>query len=401
MPWYDYAALDARGQTRSGTLEAPSDNAARNDLERRGWVPVSLAPSTGGVPPGRLWAGRFTGRDLTLTTRQLATLVEVAPLEEALRTLASQAEKPAVRRTLAGVHAGITEGQRLSQAMARQGRAFPPLYRAMVAAGEGTGALPQILQRLADLHERQQQVRGKLLASLAYPAVLAVVAMGVVIALMTFVVPKVVEQFDSMGRALPWLTRAVITVSELLTGWGWLLASLLALGAFGFSRLLRQEGFRLRFDRWLLGLPGLGKLIRDLHAARLARTLSVMLASGLPILEGLRATIDTVGNRVLRHATRGMADAIREGGSLSQAMRAAGTFPPILLYMAASGEASGQLGTMLERAADYLEREFSTFTSALMSLLEPGIIVLMGAIVAVIVLSILLPILQFNSMVGR
>lgn len=401
MPWYDYAALDARGQTRSGTLEAPSDNAARNDLERRGWVPVSLAPSTGGVPPGRLWAGRFTGRDLTLTTRQLATLVEVAPLEEALRTLASQAEKPAVRRTLAGVHAGITEGQRLSQAMARQGRAFPPLYRAMVAAGEGTGALPQILQRLADLHERQQQVRGKLLASLAYPAVLAVVAMGVVIALMTFVVPKVVEQFDSMGRALPWLTRAVITVSELLTGWGWLLASLLALGAFGFSRLLRQEGFRLRFDRWLLGLPGLGKLIRDLHAARLARTLSVMLASGLPILEGLRATIDTVGNRVLRHATRGMADAIREGGSLSQAMRAAGTFPPILLYMAASGEASGQLGTMLERAADYLEREFSTFTSALMSLLEPAIIVLMGAIVAVIVLSILLPILQFNSMVGR
>ena len=401
MPWYDYAALDARGQTRSGTLEAPSDNAARNDLERRGWVPVPLAPSTGGVPPGRLWAGRFTGRDLTLTTRQLATLVEVAPLEEALRTLASQAEKPAVRRTLAGVHAGITEGQRLSQAMARQGRAFPPLYRAMVAAGEGTGALPQILQRLADLHERQQQVRGKLLASLVYPAVLAVVAMGVVIALMTFVVPKVVEQFDSMGRALPWLTRAVITVSELLTGWGWLLASLLALGAFGFSRLLRQEGFRLRFDRWLLGLPGLGKLIRDLHAARLARTLSVMLASGLPILEGLRATIDTVGNRVLRHATRGMADAIREGGSLSQAMRAAGTFPPILLYMAASGEASGQLGTMLERAADYLEREFSTFTSALMSLLEPAIIVLMGAIVAVIVLSILLPILQFNSMVGR
>lgn len=401
MPWYDYAALDARGQTRSGTLEAPSDNAARNDLERRGWVPVSLAPSTGGVPPGRLWAGRFTGRDLTLTTRQLATLVEVAPLEEALRTLASQAEKPAVRRTLAGVHAGITEGQRLSQAMARQGRAFPPLYRAMVAAGEGTGALPQILQRLADLHERQQQVRGKLLATLVYPGVLAVVAMGVVIALMTFVVPKVVEQFDSMGRALPWLTRAVITVSELLTGWGWLLASLLALGAFGFSRLLRQEGFRLRFDRWLLGLPGLGKLIRDLHAARLARTLSVMLASGLPILEGLRATIDTVGNRVLRHATRGMADAIREGGSLSQAMRAAGTFPPILLYMAASGEASGQLGTMLERAADYLEREFSTFTSALMSLLEPAIIVLMGAIVAVIVLSILLPILQFNSMVGR
>ncbi len=401
MPWYDYAALDTRGHTRTGTLEAPSESTARGELDRRGWVPVSLTTSTQGAPPGRLWSGRFNGRDLTLTTRQLATLVEVAPLEEALRTLASQAEKPAVRRTLSGVHAGIVEGQRLSQAMSNQGRAFPPLYRAMIAAGEGTGALPQILQRLADLHERQQQVRGKLLATLIYPTVLAVVAMGVVIALMTFVVPKVVEQFDSMGRALPWLTRAVIAVSDLLTGWGWLLVLALALGAFGLSNLFRQEAFRLRFDHWLLGLPGVGKLIRNLHAARLARTLSVMLASGLPMLEGLRATVDTVGNRVLRNATRAMAESIREGGSLSQAMRSAGIFPPILLYMAASGEASGQLGVMLERAADYLEREFGTFTSALMSLLEPAIIVLMGAIVAAIVLSILLPILQFNSMVGR
>ena len=204
-----------------------------------------------------------------------------------------------------------------------------------------------------------------------------------------------------MGRELPGLTRAVIALSELMTGWGWLLLLVLAAAVAGFARALRNPAFRLRFDGWLLRLPGLGRVIGNLHAAQLARTLSMMLESGLPMLEGLRATADTVGNRVLREATRSMATSIREGGSLSQAMRGAGIFPPILLYMAASGEASGQLGAMLERAADYLEREFSTFTSALMSLLEPAIIVLMGAIVAVIVLSILLPILQFNSMVGR
>lgn len=283
--------------------------------------------------------------------------------------------------------------------MARQGNAFPPLYRAMVAAGEGTGALPEILERLADLLERQQQVRSRLTTALVYPAALALTALAVVVALMTFVVPKVVEQFDSMGRTLPWLTRAVIGVSELMTGWGLALLVLLALAAVGFMRLLRKPDFRLRFDGMLLRAPLLGRLIRDVHAARLARTLAIMLASGLPLMEGLRTTARTVHNRVLRRATEDMADAIREGGSLSAAMRRAAVFPPTLLYMASSGESSGRLAPMLERAADYLEREFNTFTAAAMSLLEPAIIVAMGGLVALIVLSILLPILQFNTLV--
>ncbi len=400
MQWFEYTALDGRGRTRHGTLQANAEAGARAALDQRGLVAVALRAASA-PPAGSVWCGRFGTRDLTLTTRQLATLVEVAPLEEALRTLSRQAERPIVRQTLGAVHAGVLEGQRLSEAMARQGNAFPPLYRAMVAAGEGTGALPNILTRLADLLERQQAVRGKLVSALVYPAVLALVATGVVIALMTLVVPKVVEQFESMGRELPALTRAVIGISDLLTGWGWLLALLLGAGIAGFLAALRRDALRLRFDGWLLGLPGLGKLIRNLHAARMARTLAVMLESGLPVLEGLYATARTVGNRVLRQATLDMAEAIREGGSLSQAMRNAGVFPPILLYMAASGEASGRLAPMLERAADYLEGEFVNFTSAAMSLLEPAIIVLMGGVVALIVLSILLPILQFNAMVGR
>ncbi|MDH5824144.1 type II secretion system inner membrane protein GspF [Luteimonas sp. RD2P54] len=399
MATFEYAALDAHGRDRSGTVAAASQDEARERLLRRQLFPVKLAPAAPAASRASLLGGRFGNRELTLVTRQLATLAAVAPLEEALRTIGAQAEKPAVRRVLLSTHAALVEGFRLSEAMARQGSAFPPLYRAMVAAGEGTGALPEILERLADLLERQQQVRGRLATALVYPAVLALTALAVVIALMTFVVPKVVEQFDSMGRTLPWLTRAVIAVSELMTGWGLALLTALALAGAGFARLLRRPGFRLRFDAWLLRAPLLGRLLRNLHAARLARTLSIMLASGLPLMEGLQVTARTVHNRVLRRATEGMAEAIREGGSLSAAMRRAAVFPPTLLYMASSGEGSGRLAPMLERAADYLEREFNTFTAAAMSLLEPAIIVAMGGLVALIVLSILLPILQFNALV--
>jgi len=404
MPAFDYAALDERGRTRHGRLDAADPHDARSRLERQRLVPVRVEPASARIDrpasaDRRSAFDRFTAKDVALVTRQLATLVTAAPLEEALRTIAAQAEKRSVRRVLAGVHARVLEGFRLSDAMAQQGNAFPPLYRAMVAAGEGSGALPDILERLADLLERQQQVRGKLVATLVYPAALALTATAVVIALMAFVVPKVVEQFDSMGRELPWLTRAVIGLSELMTRWGLPALVLLVLGAVVFARLLRRPELRLRFDALVLKTPLLGRLVRDVHAAQLARTLSIMLASGLPMMEGLVITARTVRNRVLRAATDTMVASIREGGSLSSAMRRAAVFPPTLLYMTGSGENSGRLAPMLERAADYLEREFNTFTSVTMSLLEPVIIVAMGGIVAVIVLSILLPILQFNSLV--
>ena len=401
MPAFDFSAVDVSGRTVAGVLTAPDEAAARKALERRRLMTLSLnrassaAATTDKAPRQRQ---KLAARTLALTTRQMATLITVAPVDEALRTLMLQAERPNVRRILAGVHAGVVEGQRLSEAMARQGAAFPPLYRATVAAGEASGALAPILERLADGLERDQQVRGKVITALVYPAVLALVALGVVIALMVFVVPKVVDQFDSMNQTLPLLTRAVIGVSGLMRNWGWLFMLLLVGGGAGFVAGLRKPEFRLAVDRRILRLPVVGRLTRDLHGARMARTLSTMITAGLPVLEGLTITARTVSNRALRAATEMMADAVREGGGLSAAMRRADVFPPILVHMTASGEASGRLEPMMERAADYLEREFSTFTAVLLSFLEPAIIVVMGGVVALIVLSILLPILQINTL---
>ena len=398
MASFDYVALDLAGRTRTGAVSAPDEGAARQALERRRLAPVRLAPSAARAK-GVVWRSeRLDTRSLALVTRQLATLVAVAPLEEALRTIAAQAEKPAVRAALVTVHAGVLEGYRLSDAMARQGRAFPPLYRAMVAAGERSGTLPDILQRLADLLERDQEAQSKVTAALIYPAVLAVTALLVILALMTFVVPKVVDQFESMGQTLPLLTRLVIGASSAIRDYGLLLAVLLLVAGLVAARLLQRPDLRLRADAAILRLPLIGRLTRDLHAARLARTLSTMISSGLPIMEGLQITAPTVRNHVLRRATMEMAEAIREGGALSAAMRKVGVFPPLLVYMAASGENSGRVDQMLSRAAEYLEREFATFTSVALSLLEPAIIVIMGGLVALIVLSILLPILQINTL---
>ena len=401
MAVFDYVAADAGGRTVTGTLKAADEAAVRAALGRRRLLPlqVTAGQARAASGPKRATRGlRLDSRTLALTTRQLATLVSVAPIEEALRSIALQAERPIVRRVLDGVHTGVLEGRRLSDAMGQQGAAFPPLYRAMVAAGEASGALGPILERLADGLERDQQVRGKVITALVYPAVLAVVALGVIAALMTFVVPKVVDQFDSMNQTLPLLTRLVIGVSGLMRDWGWLGVLLVVLAAAGLALGLRNPAFRLRVDTAVLRLPVVGRLSRDLHGARMARTLSTMLAAGLPVLEGLTITARTVHNRALRQATERMAEAVREGGGLSAAMRVAGVFPPILVHMTASGESSGRLEPMLERAADYLEREFSTFTAVMLSLLEPAIIVVMGGVVALIVLSILLPILQINTL---
>lgn len=401
MAAFDYVAADAAGRTVSGSVTAADEAAARKALAKRQLAPLQLSPGRSGVvvasaKAGR--AGRLSPKALALTTRQLATLISVSPLEEALRNLMLQADRPNVRRVLEGVHAGVIEGRRLSDAMGQQGAAFPPLYRAMTAAGEQSGALQPILERLADGLERDEVVRGKVLTALVYPCVLAVVALGVIVAMMTYIVPKVVDQFDSMGQTLPLLTRLIIGLSDLMRDWGWLMALILAAVVAAGLIARRREAVRLRLDAWVLRLPLVGRLTRDLHGARMARTLSTMIAAGLPVLEGLTITARTVSNRALRRATEQMAEAVREGGGLSAAMRRAEVFPPILVYMTASGESSGRLEPMLERAADYLEREFSNFTAVMLSLLEPAIIVVMGGIVAVIVLSILLPILQINTL---
>ncbi len=412
MPDFDYLALDTAGRERRGSVNGETVEDARARLDARRLYVVRIAPGSGG--PSREAANdtapllsrsielrkNLSAKELTLFTRQLATLVQVSPMEESLRTIALQAEKPRTRAIFDRVHAGVVEGQRLARSMDREAKSFPPLYRAMVAAGESSGSLPSILERLADLQERQAEIRGKILTALAYPIILTVVAIGVVAALMIFVVPQVVEQFDSVGQELPLLTRIVIGLSDFLASYWWLLLALIALAGFGLWRGMQNPGFRLAFDSRLLRIPLIGRLIRDLHAARMARTLATMIASRLPLLEGLTLTTKTVTNAAQRQASEDITESIRQGGSLSAAMKRSGIFPPLLVYMANSGEASGQLDTMLERAADYLEREFDAFTSAMLSLLEPAIIIVMGVIVTLIVLAILLPILQLNTLAG-
>jgi len=401
MPRFDYVAVDGGGRTVRGSVEAADLEAARDQIGRKPLMPLEVQPGRGlsrndaSETPG---GTKLDPRALALATRQLATLISVVPVEEAVRTLALQAEKPRVRRCLEAVHKGVVEGRRLSEAMGEQGRAFPPLYRAMVAAGESSGALQPILERLADGLEREQEVRGKVITALVYPAALAVVALAVITALMTFVVPRVVDQFTSMNQQLPLLTRIIIGISHAMRDWGWVAALVLVCAGALAGLALRRPALRLKADTALLRLPVVGRLIRDLHAARMARTLSTMIASGLPVLEGLNLTARTVSNTRLAAATRTMADVVREGGSLSGAMRRADVFPPLLVHMTASGEASGRLEPLLDRAADYMDREFATFTAVMLSLLEPGIIIVMGGVVALIVLSILLPILQINTL---
>jgi len=408
MAEFAYLAVDRRGREKAGRLRAQTADGARARLDSRGLVVLKLEPGRSHEgAPGRetralltLRPRRLSHKGLTLFTRQLSTLAQVSPLEEALRTLSRQTEGGPARAILANTHMGVMEGRRLADAMAAEPRSFPPLYRAMIAAGENSGSLPVILERLSRLLERQAAIRSKIITAVAYPAVLAGFAVCVVVALMVLVVPRVVEQFDTVGQTLPLLTRIVIGISDLLAHWGWLIALLLVLAGLAAWQVLRHERPRARFDAALLRLPVLGRLIRDLHAARMARTLATMVASRLPLMDGLALTTQTVHNRVLRRAGEEIVEAIRGGGSLSAALRRAGVFPPLLVYLAASGESAGRLDEMLERAADYLEQEFDTFTSAALAMLEPVIIIAMGGIVAVIILAILLPILQLQSLTG-
>ncbi len=403
MPDFAYHAIDPEGREKRGRIAAANDDGAREALARKKLyvVRVEAAPARrSALADIQVRRRRLNTKQLTLFTRQLSSLVQVSPLEEALRTISRQSEQAHAREILTEVHTGVVEGQRLSEAMRREAVSFPALYRAMIAAGEGAGTLPLITERLAALLERQAEMRGKLIGALAYPAVLSLVAILVVMGLMVSVVPRVVEQFDNVDQQLPLITRIVIGISAFLASYWWAILIAVVLGGLLFIQALKQPAFRLSVDRTVLRLPLLGKLLRNLHAARMARTLATMVASRLPLLEGLRLTGGTIRNKVLSGANDDIVEAVNSGGSLSGAMRASGVFPPLLVYLTASGESAGQLDLMLERAAEYLEREFDNFTSAALSLLEPLIIVAMGGVVAVIILAILLPILQLQNLTG-
>lgn len=404
MAAFEYEAFDTAGTLRTGVISADSARLARRELRQIRLVPLKVAPVksdrrvfAGG--PAWMPRSRVSPRTLMITTRQLATMVgAAAPLEEALHTIALQAEDKAMRAALLSVRVGVTEGSRLADAMAQHPHIFNALYRAFIGAGEISGNLGAVLERLAEHLEKSERLRGKVSAALIYPLVLSAVALGVIVILMTFVVPKVVAQFDSMGQQLPGLTRGLIFVSDAMAAYGLVALILLALAGGGFAWLLRKPLVRRRVDGFVLRIPVIGKLLRGLYAARLTRTLGTLIASGSPIVDGLGAAKATVSNVVIVQAIEAVTAAITEGSSLSSALRRAGLFPPMVVYMSAVGESTGRLDDMLTRAAEHLESEFESFTTTAIGLLEPLIVVLMGGVVALIILAILMPILQLNSL---
>lgn len=407
MPAFEYSALDTSGRRTRGVISAASGTAARAELRRRQLAPLSVERADEARRAGEkafsLSAFRrapsMPASARLLMTRQLATLVEAGlPLAEALQVVSAQTTKPEARRILIALRERVLEGERLSAAMAGFPASFPPVYRAMVAAGESSGALGQVLDRLATHLEKSAALSRKVMTALIYPSALAVTAMAVICVLMVAIVPRLAAQFDTMSITLPALTRAVIALSEFLqAGWLFLLIAL-ALAVMAVRLLFRRPAIRARLDRASLSLPLLGGFLRKLEAARFARTLSVLLAAGTVLPDALRAARKATTNTHIGAALDGVTAEVATGRTLSSSLESARFLPALTLHMIAAGERSAALETMLPRAADQLEGELEAASSTALSLLEPAIIIVMGAVVALIVLSILLPILQLNTL---
>ncbi len=346
----------------------------------------------------KIFSGRVKLKDLTRATRQLAILISAAtPVEDALRVIALQFEKSPMREILLSIRSQVMEGLKLSDALRSQPQAFDDLYVAMVASGETSGKLAPVLERLADDLEAAQAIRRKILGATVYPIVLSIVALLVIGILMVFVVPKVVAQFDSFGETLPPLTQFTIAFSEAFQKYGiWVLGGLIVL-YICLKLLLRQAGPRFVWDGMKLKIPLFGNIIRDLNAARFARTMSGLISASTPALAALETSRHTLNNVVMRDAIIGAATRVREGAPMSQALAKTGVFPPLVTQMVAGGEASGDTGEMFGRSADYLESEFEAKTSVFLTLLEPVIIIMLAGVVLLIIAAIFLPILQLNT----
>ena len=403
MPAYSYDALDAAGKPRKGVLEAENAKAARSQLRTQGLVPltvVALAASVQSAGRSR-WARRvFSSTGLAVWTRQMAGLVGAGlPLERALTSLSDEADTPAQRDLVAHLRAEVNAGAPFAQALGTTPREFDDVYRAVVAAGEQSGALGAVLERLADDLEERQALRAKLLGAALYPAIVSLIALVIVIFLVTYVVPQVAGVFTSNQRALPTLTVAMLAISAFVRQWGWLVALALAGGGLALGLALRGEAFRRRFDAGVLGVPLIGRVARGYNAARFAGTLAMLANAGVPILKALQAAAETLGNRALRADALEALVQVREGAPLAAALAAKKRFPGLLAMFARLGEQTGQLPQMLDRAARQLSGEVQRRAIALATLLEPLLIVVMGMVVMLIVLAVLLPIIQLNTWV--
>jgi general secretion pathway protein F len=402
MPAYEFVALDARGRQEKGLLEGDTPRQVRGMLRDRGLTPLALheVAETPVARQSLFQRGGWSHTELTLFTRQLATLARSGlPLDEALAAVAQQSERKNVKRVTLGVRSGVIEGSTLAQALGQFPSVFPPLFRATIEAGEQSGKLDGVLERLADYVERRQALQQKIMLAAIYPAIMTVVAVGVVALLLTYVVPKVVSVFADLDAKLPLLARGLIALSDFLREYGLGILVALIAGAILFANAMRSDPFKRRVHRVMLELPLVGRLTRGNNTGRFTRTLGILFGSGVPILDAMRIGTQVVSNLPMREAIETATMRVREGASVNRSLAESGLFPPITLHLIASGEASGRLDDLLDRAAEQQEREVETLVAAMMGLLEPALIVTMGGIVFLIALAILLPIFDLNQLV--
>ncbi|SDR87519.1 general secretion pathway protein F [Halopseudomonas litoralis] len=403
MPAFEYVALDQSGRTRKGVEEGDSSRQVRGRLREQGLMPMSVneIAEKQSVLRMPVLQRRIKPLELSLATRQMATLAKAGmPIEEVLGTVARQSESPKVKATLAAVRTRVMEGLPLAHAMGEFPSVFPAIYRTTIAAGEQAGRMDVVLERLADNVEAQNAMRQKIQLAMFYPAILTLVALLVVVALLTYVVPEVVQVFAGMNQQLPWLTRALIATSDTVRHWGWLMLLSIAGAVILTRHILKRPTARYRWDHTMLKVPLVGRLIRGLNTARFARTLNILAGSGVPLLDALNMSASVISNTPMRDAVSDAAKKVREGAGVGHSLERSGYFPPMTLSLIKSGESSGTLDKMLERAAETQERELEARIAMVMGVFEPLLILAMGGVVLIIVLAILLPIFELNQLVN-
>jgi len=400
MEAFQYQALDSAGRTVSGVVQADTARQARSQLRAQGLLPSTIGPVRARERARQRWARAIKPAELSLVTRQLATLLGSGlTMEQSLNALIESANEPLTRETLTGVKSEVTAGLSLAGALGVYEKSFPDFYRALVHGGEESGALPVVLQHLADYLDARQAMKQKTGLALLYPILVTIVALSIVTGLLVYVVPQVVQVFQQSRQSLPLLTRALIAVSDgLRAAWPYL-AALIIGGAFGARAALRRDANRRRWHAFLLGLPWLGPLIRGTNTSRFASTLAITTGSGVPILRALETSRDTLSYVAMRQLVEQASDSVREGASLARSLSAQKHFPPMLVHMIRAGEITGELPAMLDRAASAQESDLERRTLTIAGLLEPMLILAMGVVVLLIVLAVLMPIIEINQLV--